>query len=92
MDFKTWNNQKAFSVGSELEMRIHDCKSLELKEYSSQIMPLIPDDIKSNIHQEFLECMIEFVSPVCQNSSQIITYIKDYVSTISNIGKSKGFY
>ncbi len=91
MDFKTWKNEKAFSVGAELEVRIQNTKSLILEDYSSQIMPLLPDSIKSNIHQEFLECMVEIVSPVCESSSQIVEYIKFYIKSLLEIGKKKGF-
>lgn len=87
MDFKTWKNERAFSIGAELEVRIQNSASLKLEEISSKIIPHIPKSIKANIHQEFLECMLEFVSPVCTNSRDILKKIKKYLCIVNDIAK-----
>ncbi|WP_024955842.1 carboxylate-amine ligase [Sulfurospirillum arcachonense] len=91
MNFKKWSNKKAFTVGSELEVRIQDAHDYTLKEISSKIMPLVPHDLKNNVQQEFLECMLEFVSPVCTCAFEITNYLQQYIQVVSKLGKEQDF-
>lgn len=80
MKFNTWQNKKGYTLGAELEARIQDKNSFELKNQSSVIRQKFNTEFKEKIHQEFLECMVEFVSPVCQTSFEVIKELKKQIS------------
>ncbi len=77
MDFKEWKNGKNYSLGAELEARFQDKENYELLNLSSKFQTLIDNEHKKRIHQEFLECMVEFVSPVCKNSFEVIEELQN---------------
>ncbi len=87
MYFQEWQNHKGYTLGAELEARIQDSSSLELKNYSSIIRERFSDEYKQKIHQEFLECMVEFVSPVCDTSFGVISELKKQISYLNDIIK-----
>lgn len=88
MYFKEWKNHKAYTLGAELEARIQDSQSFELKNQSSLIREHFSDEYKDKIHQEFLECMVEFVSPVCNNSHEVIEELKEQIEYLKNLTKN----
>ncbi len=85
MYFEPWRDAKAYSIGAELEARFQDKDSYELKNYSTKILSLIEDRYKKRIHQEFLECMIEFVTPVCGSSKEAIREIKSDIAYLTGL-------
>ncbi|NOX15722.1 MAG: YbdK family carboxylate-amine ligase [Epsilonproteobacteria bacterium] len=87
MKFNTWQNKKGYTLGAELEARIQDKNSLELRNQSSKLREKFSPEFKEKIHQEFLECMIEFVSPVCQTSFEVIQEIKHQILYLKNLIK-----
>ena len=86
--FEEWENNRGYTLGAELEARIQDSESFELKNSSSEILSRIDDNHQANIHQEFLECMVEFVSPVCENSNEVIDKLKEEISYLSPFVKN----
>ncbi len=72
MRFERWEDGNHYSLGAELEARFQDKKSYKLLNLSSKMQKAIDEKYKKRIHQEFLECMVEFVTPVCKNSFEII--------------------
>ncbi len=87
MYFKEWKDHRGYTLGAELEARIQDSQSFELKNQSSLIRERFSDDFKQKIHQEFLECMVEFVSPVCSTSYEVIQELKDQIKYLKDIVK-----
>lgn len=87
MYFKGWKDRKGYTLGAELEARIQDKDSFELKNYSSKIRERFSDEYKEKIHQEFLECMVEFVSPVCHTSFEVIKELRDQISYLNDLIK-----
>jgi len=85
MYFEPWKDAKAYSIGAELEARFQDKESYELKNYSTKMLGLIDDRYKKRIHQEFLECMVEFVTPVCENSKEAISELKNDISYLLSL-------
>ncbi|MCF6172297.1 MAG: YbdK family carboxylate-amine ligase [Campylobacteraceae bacterium] len=88
MKFNTWQNKKAYTLGAELEARIQDKNSFELANQSSKIREKFSPEFKEKIHQEFLECMVEFVSPVCQTSFEVIKELKEQILYLKKLIKN----
>ena len=87
MYFQSWSGHKGYTVGAELEARLQDKESLELRNYSSKIRERFDPEYKEKIHQEFLECMVEFVTPVCQTSFGVINELKEQIAYLKNVIK-----
>lgn len=87
MKFNAWQNHKGYTLGAELEARIQDKNSFELQNKSSIIRKSFSDEFKKSIHQEFLECMVEFVSPVCQTSYKVIEELKKQIAYLNSVIK-----
>ncbi|NPA73641.1 MAG: YbdK family carboxylate-amine ligase [Epsilonproteobacteria bacterium] len=85
MYFEPWENAKAYSIGAELEARFQDKDSFELKDYSTKILSKIDEKYKKRIHQEFLECMVEFVTPVCETPKEAIKELKNDISYLLSL-------
>ncbi len=79
MNFKKWKDGKDYSLGAELEARFQDKKNYKLLNLSSKMQKLVNEKYKKRIHQEFLECMVEFVSPICKNSQEVIDELQDSI-------------
>ncbi|MFK5881892.1 MAG: YbdK family carboxylate-amine ligase [Sulfurospirillum sp.] len=90
MYFKKWKDHRGYTLGAELEARIQDSQSFELKNYSSVIRERFSDEYRQKIHQEFLECMVEFVSPVCESSFEVIRELKEQILYLKEIIKDDG--
>jgi len=87
MNFEQWRGHLGYTVGAELEARLQDKDTLELKNYSSKIRERFEPQYKEKIHQEFLECMVEFVTPVCQTSFGVINELKEQINYLKSIIK-----
>lgn len=87
MYFKQWRDHKGYTVGAELEARLQDKETLELKNYSSVIRKRFKPEYKEKIHQEFLECMVEFVTPVCQTSFGVVNELKEQIEYLKTVIK-----
>ncbi len=87
MYFKKWKDHKGYTLGAELEARIQDKSSFELKNYSSVVRERFSEEYEQKIHQEFLECMVEFVSPVCDTSFEVISELKKQISYLKEVVK-----
>ncbi len=87
MNFNKWENHKGYTLGAELEARLQDRKTFKLKEYSSKLRKRFSDEYKKKIHQEFLECMVEFVTPVCKDSYEVIKELKEQISYLNSLAK-----
>ncbi len=90
MEFNHWRGHRGYSVGAELEARLQDSETFELRDYSSKIRQRFTKEYKEKIHQEFLECMVEFVTPVCQTSFGVISELKEQIAYINNTIKDEG--
>ncbi len=89
--FEKWSKQKGYTLGAELEVRIHNPKDMTLQNSSSSIMKQIDKKYRDFIHPEFLECMVEFVSPVCNTSTEVIDTLSNQISYLSQIGERTNF-
>jgi len=85
MQFNRWKKHKGYTLGAELEARIQDKNSFELQNKSSTIRKRFSDEFKQCIHQEFLECMVEFVSPVCQTSFEVISELRKQIAYLNEV-------
>lgn len=91
MHFINWTDKSSYTLGAELEVRIHDPDSFNLKEYSSQILPLLSKSLKPHVHQEFLECMLEFVTPVCDSADEVIEHIQSCIKEVNTLAYEHNF-
>jgi len=87
MNFNKWKDHKGYTLGAELEARLQDSETFKLKEYSSKLRERFSDEYKKKIHQEFLECMVEFVTPVCNDSYEVVKELKEQIAYINSLAK-----
>lgn len=84
-------NSLPFTVGAELEVRLHNPSDFTLQESSSNIYNKLPKDLQPFVHQEFLECMLEFVTPICNNSKEITKSLQSSITKVKKIGEENNF-
>lgn len=86
-----YNNSLNSTIGMELEMRILDRDSFDVKNCSNIIFDSIEDDLKPHIHKELLKSMFEIVTPVCKNVNDAVDFIDRAIKKINKIGEQNNF-
>lgn len=90
MDFLPWKDSQAYSLGAELEVRLHEEGSMVLANGASKIHEALPKSIQPNVHYEYLASMLELVSPVCktpkETSNSLQHLSQELAKTCSNFG------
>jgi carboxylate-amine ligase len=86
-----YNNSVSGTVGIELEMRILDPESLNIKNCSNIIFDAIDDELKPHIHKELLQSMFEIVTPVCSSVGEAVDFIDRVTKKIARIGHKSDF-
>ena len=81
MDFLPWKGAQAYSLGAELEVRLHEEGSMVLANGANLVHEALPESIQPNVHFEYLNSMLEIVSPVCQTPKETTQSLE----TISNV-------
>ena len=82
---------KKSSVGMELELRLLDPKTLDVKNCSSIVFEHLDSKYESNLHKELLQSMVEVVTPVCSSVDEAVSFIDAMTQHISAIGKEHDF-
>ncbi len=85
MDLK-FNKSKNSTIGMELEMRILDKDSYEVKNCANIIFENIDSDLRPYIHQELLKSMFEIVTPICKDVKEAVDFIESTIKKIKKIG------
>ena len=91
MKLDKFNISTPFTVGMELEVRLINDKTYAPKNCSNIIFETIKDELKPHIHKELLKSMVEIVTPVCSNTTQAASFLKDAGKVLSKIGEKNGF-
>ncbi len=91
MDLK-FNNSPNKTVGIELEMRILDKDTLNVKNCSQIVFDTIDNSLKPYIHKELLQSMFEIVTPVCTNINEAVDFIENTIQTVKKIGTKNDFF
>jgi len=84
-----FNTKRPFTIGMELEIRLIDRKTLMPKNSSPYLLQKIPLELKTHIHKELLQSMLEIVTPVCRDSKEAVGFITKALKTLVNIGAGK---
>lgn len=90
MDLK-FSPSKKSSVGMELELRLLDPETLDVKNCSSTVFENLNPKYTSNLHKELLQSMVEVVTPVCNSVGEAVDFIDAMTQHISSIGKEHNF-
>lgn len=83
---------KPYTVGLELEVQLVDSFTFELSEKSERLFSRASDKLLRVLHEEFLQSMVEIVSPPSDTSGEAVSFLKDAYFEIKNIGMDEGFY
>jgi len=86
--FKEGSN---FTLGAELELQIVDKNSLELASKSKLILENISTNLKPYIQPEYLQSMIEIITPVFKTPQEVIFFLKKILKEIIDIGNNFNF-
>jgi carboxylate-amine ligase len=87
-----FNTSKNSTIGIELEMRILDKDTLDVKNYSEIIFESIDESLKPYIHKELLKSMFEIVTPVCKDVNEAVGFIDSVLQKVAKIGEKNDFY
>ncbi len=83
---------KPYTVGLELEVQLVDSFTFELTEKSSVIFEKASRKLSSVLHKEFLQSMIELVSPPSSSSKEATDIIREAYEEVKQIGEREGFH
>lgn len=86
-----FNNSKNSTIGMELEMRILQKDSYNVKNCANIIFNNLPDNLKPYIHNELLKSMFEVVTPICKDANEAVEFISSTLKKIKKIGKKNQF-
>lgn len=86
-----FNNSLNSTVGIELEMRILDSETYNVKNCSEIIFNNIDSSLKPQIHKELLKSMFEIVTPVCNTIDEAVEFIDNIIKEVGLIGKEHNF-
>ncbi|NPA27490.1 MAG: YbdK family carboxylate-amine ligase [Epsilonproteobacteria bacterium] len=89
-DKSLFDNNRGFSVGVELEVRLIDKENMKPANISPFLFEELPDDLKEYVHQELLQSMIEIVTPVCNSAKEARNFIMDTLGRLKKITNQKG--
>jgi len=87
-NFKEGNN---FTLGVELELQIVNKNTLNLTPKSRLILENIPAHLKPYIQPEYLQSMIEVITPVYETPGEVISSLKKILKEIIDIGNNFNF-
>ncbi len=79
----------AFTVGTELEVRLIDSKSMMPANISPFVFEHLPDDLVPYVHKELLQSMVEIVTPVCRSAKEAQQFTLDILRQVNDIVKLK---
>ncbi|HIP93307.1 MAG TPA: hypothetical protein EYH39_02710, partial [Desulfurobacteriaceae bacterium] len=86
--FKEGNN---FTLGAELELQIVNKNTLNLTPKSKLILENIPNHLKPYIQPEYLQSMIEVITPVYETPGEVISFLRKILKEIIDIGNNFNF-
>ena len=78
-----------YTVGMELEVRLLNRNTFRPENSSPYLIKHIPEQLKPHIHKELLQSMLEVVTPVCQNPTEAVKFIKNTLGILVDIGIKK---
>ena len=87
-----FNPSLPYTVGLELEVQLVDSFTFELTEKSDAVFQNASKNLLKVLHKEFLQSMVEIVSPPSKNSFEAVRFLKDAYFEIKEIGSREGFY
>lgn len=90
MDFLPWKDSRAYSLGAELEVRLHKKESMALAYEAKKVYESLPEDAKNRVHFEYLDALLEFVTPICQTPKQTVDSLKDTSKIVANASLNLG--
>jgi carboxylate-amine ligase len=88
----TFNTSEPFTIGMELEVRLLDSASYDIKNCANILFENIDDEFKPHVHKELLQSMVEIVTPVCRSSAQAVEFIERCAKRLNAIGTEHGFF
>ena len=91
MDFLPWKDHKAYTLGAELEIRLHEARSMRLLNVSKEAHAALPLEIQPFIHHEYLDSLLELVTPVCTSPYEARASLESLASSIVKVGEKLGF-
>ncbi len=87
-----FNPSKPYTVGLELEVQLVDSFTFELTEKSFVLFDKASKKLSSVLHKEFLQSMVEIVSPPCNSSEEATNILREAYEEVKKIGEEEGFY
>lgn len=90
MDFLPWKNAQAYLLGAELEVRLHEEGSMVLVNGAPEVHNALNKSIKPNVHFEYLDSMLELVTPICKTPTQSVNSLKSISQELSKACSSFG--
>lgn len=88
MRFKEWSNKTSFTLGAELEIRFCDKKSKKLSYCADSVKQNLPKKLKKYVHDEFSPCLLEIVTPICQNAQECVDFLQKSTKIVSKKAKA----
>lgn len=86
-----YHQSKPATIGMELEVRLLDPKTFQVKNCAEVVFENLDDSLKLHIHQELLKSMIEIVTPVCNSVDEAVKFISSAARKVSKIGQKHNF-
>ena len=83
MDFLPWKGAQGYSLGAELEVRLHEEGSMVLANGATMIHKSLPEPLKPHVHFEYLASLLEIVSPICKTPKEISNSLKTLSKALS---------
>ncbi|WP_457567627.1 carboxylate-amine ligase [Desulfurobacterium sp.] len=83
---------KPYTVGLELEVQLVDSFTFELTEKAYTVFEKASERLSAVLHKEFLQSMVEIVSPPCSSSEEAVDILREAYGEVRRIGEEEGFY
>lgn len=83
-------SQDPYRIGIEEEFQIVNAKTLELEPRYNDIMRHIPADLKGDMKPEFLQCVIESITGICNTVEEAVMQTLVRRATILKAAKCEG--
>ena len=71
MNLSTFQQSRPYTLGVELELQILDAETLNLTQAAPFLLQKTPKRFHDRIKEEFIQSMVEIITPVCDNVSEI---------------------
>lgn len=86
-----YHHSNPATVGMELEVRLLDPKTFEVKNCADVVFENLDERVKPHVHKELLKSMVEIVTPVCNSVDEAVKFIGSTARIISKIGQKHNF-